>query len=280
MAELCLVGYTYRGYEMAYALEQARARNFTGIELRNFSDIDLSTPAGVERALDHANRLVGSLAVAVTSVCYVPLPVSRGQERADEEQDFVDVLEILARFHVPILHTQLSIHRTDGKGEVVSADVVDADYEAVQATLSRVVALAERHKVSVALETHMGRIHDTAASLQRILAANRSPWVVASLDFANMLITHPQENLVNVVKVLGDRIGYTHVKNVKLLPGGYDWNLPVRYGDINYYQIFRALKSVGYRGPLAIEYCGTGDPDVFVTEDARYVLDLVTRVGL
>ena len=40
MAELCLVGYTYRGYEMAYALERAQAFGYRGIELRDFSDVD------------------------------------------------------------------------------------------------------------------------------------------------------------------------------------------------------------------------------------------------
>src|SRR5581483_1320935 len=58
------------------------------------------------------------------------------------------------------------------------------------------------------------------------------------------------------------RIGYTHCKNVKLSPTGYDWNLPLRYGDINYFRVLQALRSAGYSGPLAIEYCGTGDPDV------------------
>jgi len=95
-----------------------------------------------------------------------------------------------------------------------------------------------------------------------------------------MLITHPQENLVNAVRMFGDRIGYTHIKGVKLLPGGYDWNIPVRFGDINYYLILQTIKAVGYRGPLAIEYCGTGDPDVFVAEDARYIGDLVDHLGL
>ncbi len=50
MADLCLVGYTYRGYEMADAFERARAFGYSSVELRDFCDIDLSSPAGVEEA--------------------------------------------------------------------------------------------------------------------------------------------------------------------------------------------------------------------------------------
>jgi hypothetical protein len=56
------------------------------------------------------------------------------------------------------------------------------------------------------------------------------------------------------------------------------WNVPVRYGDINHFRVLQALRSAGYSGPLAIEYCGTGDPDVFAEEDARYLSSLAARV--
>ena len=82
------------------------------------------------------------------------------------------------------------------------------------------------------------------------------------------------------VHKFGAKIGYTHIKNLKVFPWGYDWNLPVRLGDINYFRVLHALKAAGYTGPLAIEYCGTGDPDVFAEEDGRYVAELAKRVGM
>jgi sugar phosphate isomerase/epimerase len=279
VAELCLVGYTYRGYEMAYACAQARAFGYSGLELRDFRDVDLSTPAGVSDSLRRASRLAADHGLTIFSVFYAPLPVSREGEREEEERAFGEVIAILAEFHVPILHTRLSLRRERGEREVVSAGALESDYEAVKATLSRVARRAEEHGVRLALESHMGTIHDTAASQRRVVFACESPYVTASLDFANLLIAHREESLGEAIRAFGPRIGYTHIKNVKLLPWGYDWNLPVRWGDINYHMVLQTLKEASYRGPLAVEYCGTGDPDVFAEDDANYLRSLLARVG-
>ena len=279
MAQLCLVGYTYRGYEMAYALEQAKALGYSGIELRSFSDIDLSAPAGVVAALAKAGELAGPLGLAIHSLFYSPLPISRAQERVDEERAFAEVMCILAEHQVPILHTRLSLQKPDGT-EVVSSGARAADYESVRRTLERLIPIAEEHRVRIAIETHMGTIHDTAASQLAIVSAHDSGYLTGSLDFANMLIAHREEALVETIRSFGPRIGYVHIKNVKLLPLGYDWNLPVRWGDINYYLVLKALKEARYQGPLAVEYCGTGDPDVFAADDADYLRGLIERLGL
>ncbi len=280
MPPLCLVGYTYRGYPLAYALDQARAHGYAGIELRDFSDIDLSDPTGLARALERALPLARAQGLTVYSVFYASIPVSHTNERAAEEAAFVATLDILARYGVPILHTRLSIRDRLGC-EITAASAREEDYAAVQRTLVRLGPEAEQRGVRIALETHMGTIHDTAASQLRIVRACPSPAVSASLDFANMLITHPQERVFEVASAFAGRIGYVHLKNVKLLPHGlgYDWNLPLRWGDVNYYRVLWALKEAGYLGPLAVEYCGTGDPDVFAEDDARYLQELTARMG-
>ena len=282
MAELCLVGYTYRGYEMAYACARAQAFGYSGIELRDFRDINLSTPAGVADSLHRASRLATDHGLTIHSVFYAPLPISREREREEEERAFGEVIAILADFRVPILHTRLSLRRKQGEGEreIVSASALEADYEAVKKTLTRVARLAEEHGVRIALESHMGTIHDTAASQRHIVFACESPYLTASMDFANLLIAYREEPLPETIRAFGPRIGYTHIKNVKLWPWGYDWNLPVRWGDINYYLVLQALKEASYRGPLAVEYCGTGDPDVFAEDDADYLRSLLARVGM
>jgi sugar phosphate isomerase/epimerase len=65
---------------------------------------------------------------------------------------------------------------------------------------------------------------------------------------------------------------------VKLTPTGYDWNIALRWGELNYHLILKTLTEVGYEGPLAVEYCGTGDPDVFAEDDARYIRQLMARL--
>jgi sugar phosphate isomerase/epimerase len=280
MADLCLVGYTYRGYEMAYAFERARDFGYRSIELRDFSDIDLSKPHGVELALKKAIPLAERHGLSIYSLFYAALPVSRKKESFAQEKSFCEVLPILAELGVPILHTRLSLASVDGSDEVESAHAREEDYAAVQETLQRVAPQAEQYGVRIALEAHMGTIHDTASSLRRIVSDCGSPFLAACLDFANLLIARREENLIDAIHAFTGFIGYTHIKNVKLFPWGYDWNLPVRLGDINYSRILHALKTAGYGGPLAVEYCGSGDPDVFAEEDASYLAGLAERVGL
>ena len=262
---------------MRYALERAKAWGYDGIELRNFGDIDLTGPAGVAAALTRAKEMAEAFSLAIYSLFYAPLPVSRAHERADEERAFAQVLGVLAEYQVPILHTHLSLRGPDG-GEVTAAAAREEDYVAVRRTLERILPVAEAHRVRIAIETHMGTIHDTAASQLAIVSAHDSDYLTASLDFANMLIARREEVLTEAIRSFGSRIGYVHIKNLKLLPGGYDWNLPVRWGDINYYLLLKALKEAGYRGPLAVEYCGTGDPDVFAADDAAYLRELMRRL--
>ena len=41
-----------------------------------------------------------------------------------------------------------------------------------------------------------------------------------------------------------------------------------------------STKAAGYTGPFGVEYCGTGDPDVYAEDDARYLKALMARVGI
>ena len=282
MAKICMVVYTYRAYDsVSYPIERAQAFGYDGIELRDdFPDVDFSTPAGVADSLGRASRLTSAHGLDIYGLFYSCLPVSRERERAAEEETFCEVLRVVADFGVPILHTRLSVLRKDGRGEVIAAGAREDDYGDVQRTLARVAPVAEDLGVRIALEAHMGVIHDTAASQLRIVSECASPNLTATLDFANMRIVNPGENLVQAVEAAGPHIGYVHVKNVKLRPGGYDWNLPLRWGDVNYHQVLSALKETGYSGPLGVEYCGTGDPDVYAEDDARYLRSLMARVGI
>jgi sugar phosphate isomerase/epimerase len=276
--KLCLVGYTYRGCPVAHAMQRAREFGYQEIELRDFSDVDLSSLAGVRAALEHTTRLSQEHGITIRSLFYAPLPVPRDSKPSAEETAFGEVLAALADFQVPVLHTRLSLRGEDGR-ETVSAIAEEADYIAAVEALNRIAPVAERHSVCVAVETHMGTLHDTAAAQLRIISACPSPCICASLDFANMRITNPAERLVEAIHAFGPRIGYVHLKNVKLLPGGYDWNLPLRWGDIDYAQVLPALRETGYEGPLAVEYCGTGDPDVFAADDAAYLKELLERLN-
>jgi sugar phosphate isomerase/epimerase len=279
MPDLCLVGYTYRGYPMQYALDRAQEFGYSAIELRDFQDINLSTPAALARSLANAEPAARAHGLRIASVFYGPLPIPRAGDRAAEASAFAEAIGVLADHGVPILHTRLSL-RGNANRELISARASEEDYRLVRAALSSLLVVAEHHGVRIALEAHMGTLHDSAASLLRVISGNDSPYLTAGLDFANLLIANPNEDLAALPQVFTGRIGYVHLKNVKLFGQGYDWNLPLRWGDINYHRVLSALKQAGYQGPLAVEYCGSGDPDVFARDDADYLRELAQRLSL
>jgi sugar phosphate isomerase/epimerase len=280
MPEICMVVYTYRAYDsLTVAVERAQEFGYDGIELRaDFPDVDFGSPAALADSLGRAMRLTSAHGLSIPALFYSSIPVSRDGERLAAEGTFCEALRVVADYGVPILHTRLSVLREDGRGEVVAAGAREDDYRAVQETLARVVRVAESAGVRIALESHMGVIHDTAASQLRIVSTCGSPNLTATLDFANMLIVNPEENLVRAAEAAAGHIGYVHLKNVKLRPGGYDWNLPLRWGDVNYHQVLSAVKETGYEGPMGVEYCGTGDPDVVAEDDIRYLKSLLSRI--
>jgi sugar phosphate isomerase/epimerase len=121
----------------------------------------------------------------------------------------------------------------------------------------------------------MGTLHDTADAQGRLLDACVSDQITASLDFANLLIENPQEDLAAVIQRFSRRIGYVHMKNVRLRPGAWDWDVPLREGDINYRRLLPILLET-YQGPLGVEYCGSGDPVMVVEDDATYLQDIAS----
>jgi sugar phosphate isomerase/epimerase len=280
MADLILVGYTYRGYPMAYAFDRAAEYGYHGVELRDFADIDLSTPSDAYDALERASKLAAAHELTIPAICYAPLPVVLDGKRTAEERAFGEVMSAMAEHGVGILNTRLVRRTEDNRAERSSIGAREGDYAAAAHVLERVALLAERYGVKIAIQTQTGTMHDTASALLRLLQSCSSPALSASLDFATMLINHPKEWLPEAIREFGPRIGYVHLQNLTFVPGGVDLSVPLRYGHINYHRVLHALSEVEYQGPLGVVHSGPGDPDVFAEEDGRYLAGLVERVDL
>jgi len=269
-AKMCLVGYTYRGYETEYVFKKAKEYGFDSVELRDFSDMDLTPIHSLKKSLEKAKELSSKYDVEAP-VTFMPIGNAYG------DKEMLQVLPLLAENDISILHTHIYSLKSDSR-TIVSADASEEDYRNAANMLRTIGDEAEDHNITVAVETHMGTIHDTSSSLIRLLQYADCKVVKASLDFANLLIVNRHENLLATIRRLAGKVGYTHIKNCRFYPWGHDWGVPLQLGEINYFKVLKELVDSGYSGLFATEYCGGGDPDAFASMDAVYLRSLLNRV--
>ena len=127
---------------------------------------------------------------------------------------------------------------------------VDPDRSPFLDTLARAADLARQAGVTIAFETGQ----ESADLLKRTLEDLAAPNVKINFDPANMLL-YDMGDPIAAVATLGPYIRSVHVKdaNRPTTPGQWGEEVPLGQGQVNIRQFVRALKDVGYTGPLVIE---------------------------
>ena len=117
-------------------------------------------------------------------------------------------------------------------------------------TLATVADLAGAAGVTVAFETGQ----ESAALLRRTLDDLKSPHLKVNFDPANMLL-YDKDDPLRVLDLLAPDIRSVHVKDANRPPRPGVWGdeVPLGRGQTNTREFVRALRRVGYTGPLCIE---------------------------
>jgi sugar phosphate isomerase/epimerase len=117
-------------------------------------------------------------------------------------------------------------------------------------TLARAAQLAAEKGVTLAFETGQ----ETADLLRRTLDELKAPNLKINFDPANMLL-YDMGDPIRAVEVLGPDIRSVHVKdaNRPTAPGTWGEEVPLGRGQVDIKRFVRALKRVGYTGPLVVE---------------------------
>jgi sugar phosphate isomerase/epimerase len=117
-------------------------------------------------------------------------------------------------------------------------------------TLTQVAELAGAAGITVAFETGQ----ESAALLRRTLDDLRCPNLKVNFDPANMLL-YDKDDPLAVLDLLAPDIRSVHVKDATRPPRPGVWGdeVPLGTGQTNTAGFVKALKRVGYRGPLCIE---------------------------
>jgi sugar phosphate isomerase/epimerase len=117
-------------------------------------------------------------------------------------------------------------------------------------TLAQAGRLAADQGVTLAFETGQ----ETAELLRRTLDDLRAPNLKVNFDPANMLL-YDMGDPIRAVEILGPDIRSVHVKDAcrPRVRGQWGEEVPLGEGEVDIPRFLRALKSVGYTGPLVIE---------------------------
>src|SRR5262249_23257538 len=124
-------------------------------------------------------------------------------------------------------------------------------------TFCRVADLAEKYGITYSVEhlntkiDHAGYVFPNVEDVVRLIHEVGSPRIRLLLDFYQAQIQ--DGNISELIKKYHKYIGYIHVSDV---PNRLD---PCK-GEINYPQIVRLLKEVGYNGSIGLESYPTVDP--------------------
>jgi L-ribulose-5-phosphate 3-epimerase len=139
-----------------------------------------------------------------------------------------------------------------------------------QQQIRHLIPLAAELKVIIAVEEVWNKFLLSPLEFARYVDEFKSPWVRAYLDVGNMVLYgYPQD----WIRILGKRTVRVHLKDFKVKSKGFSPFVAefvnLGDGDIDWPEVRKAFKEVGYSGPVSCE---------LDTGDEAYLRDLSHRV--
>lgn len=142
---------------------------------------------------------------------------------------------------------------------VVDANTSYADaYVRSQASIRKLLPLAEELRVIVALEEVWNKFLLSPLEFARYIDEFKSPWVRAYFDVGNVVLYgYPQD----WIRILGKRIVKLHIKDFSFRTDPVTKNkvaawMPLREGDIDWKAVYLALSEIGFHGTATVELPG------------------------
>lgn len=277
--QLILHSYTFRDHPFEECVRCTREFGWDGIELHGVH----CAWSAFELDLRRCTKIVEDAGLPITCVDFSADLLNADIKTVQASADLLGQnIEICARQGIRLMNGFTGFLTGDEPTDFAhngSALATDSDYERVVEFLRGPVRIAEESGVTLTLEIHMNTIHDTIASTKRLLDLVDSPHVLANPDPGNLFATYPPDAQPSALDVLGDRIGYFHLKNGVQRNNEIDFSLSLEDGEIDIFGHLQKLFDLGYTGPVCVEYCGEGDPVPVVQRDAEYLKRCLTEIA-
>lgn len=136
-----------------------------------------------------------------------------------------------------------------------------------QQQIRKLIPLAAELKVIIAVEEVWNKFLLSPVEFNRYIDDFASPWVRAYFDIGNVVLTgYPQD----WIRTLNRRIAKIHVKDFRFHNMQAEF-VPLREGDINWPEVYKALAEIGYHGTATVE---------LDSGDALYLREVNRRLDL
>jgi L-ribulose-5-phosphate 3-epimerase len=138
-----------------------------------------------------------------------------------------------------------------------------------QEEIRRLIPLAKELNVIIAVEEVWNKFLLSPLEFASYVDSFNSPSIRAYFDVGNVVIDgYPQD----WIRILGPRIAKLHIKDFKFAKREAQF-VPLREGEIDWLEVYKALTEIGYRGSATVEL-PAGDKDYLREVSRRFDLIL------
>lgn len=251
--------------DLKVVFPKAKQYGFEGVELA----LDFSGPVrpdSTNEELDEIKALAKEYGVELYSVasgCYwgMSMTADDPEQRAQTEELVKKQIDIAAYLGCDsILILPGLVAGFDKNGPKVPYDVV---YARALEAVKRLAPYAEEKKVKIGLENVWNKFLLSPLEMRDFIDAVGSDYVGCYFDVGNVMQTGYPEHWI---RILGNRIVKVHYKDFKLDIGNISGFCDLLEGDVDYPEVQKAFKEVGYDNWVTAEvFPDPADPEKILT---------------
>jgi len=127
----------------------------------------------------------------------------------------------------------------------------DVAYNNAKAALEELTPVADETQVAIGIENVWNKFLLSPLEMRQFIDDLKSDYVGSYFDVGNVIATGFPEQWI---RILGKRIKKVHFKDFKESVGTLDGFCDLLDGDVNYAEVMKALREVGYDGPVTSEF--------------------------
>jgi len=276
--KIVMHSYTMRDFPREKAFAHASACGYDAIELQrvHFKEdyLEVELPECLKLSAEHD--------LSIHSVDFTGDLISDDAATCKESIRLIEKnIKICGQHNIPLMNgfTGFLVADPDDWGANGSAIATDVHFDRAAEGLKHLAGVAAKADVILTLEIHMNTIHDTVATTVRLLDAVQSDHLMANPDPGNAFATSTAEKSPDALEQLRDRIGYFHLKNCRSVEGKFSYDGFLDDGDIEIAPFLEKLDALGYKGPVCIEYVGSGDAEASAEHDLPYLRSIMPGVA-
>ncbi len=245
--------WSFVGKDIYEAMELAKKAGFEGIELAIMAEGDL-TPESTDEQLARIKEKADSLGIKIPSLasglCWgASLTSDDPAEREEAHRIIVSQLraaKALGADTILVIPGSVSVEFVPER-PIVSYDVC---WDRALAAMKRLAPIAEEYGVHIGIENVWNKFLLSPLEMRNFVDAVGSEYVGVYLDTGNVVYSGYPEQWI---RILGSRIKKVHFKDYRFAPGGLNCFVDLLSGDVNWPEVMKAFKEIGYDGWAAGE---------------------------